>query len=417
MTKKQEMPGRRVSALGLALLVALAFGAIAASGAQALDWQHQSGTTVLSGTSSETVAGTGSGFTIASTLLGQSVEVKCSSASTSGSIVGGGTGSSNIGLGGCTVAKPSPKCSLASQPTLSAKVELVQVDGVLFQKFVPAGTEFARIEFTGAECPLNEASAPIKGSFAGRELSGSLAANHSLSFTKSEPWPAVALTFGTKAATLTGEVTQHLSGNMANHGWRSIWQETHGGWEVEGSAFASSESASVSGGPVKFSFTIAGSPISFSCSESSASSATLKPGGTESVNGLTFSSCIVEKPTSACSLPSNQVQFAGVTGTLTRVNGKVYEKFAASSPEGTITTLSFQGGSCPLAGNQYAVKGTFAGLGTEFGMYKATQPLEFSQAANEATGSQLKIGSNVGVTMAGTVSQSLFLKGNPWGAY
>src|ERR1700710_3314898 len=115
------MPWRRVSALGLALLVALAFGAIAASGAQALDWQHQSGTTVLSGTSSETVAGTGSGFTIASTLLGQSVEVKCSSASTSGSIVGGGTGSSNIGLGGLPAAQPPPKFSLAFQPTPPAK--------------------------------------------------------------------------------------------------------------------------------------------------------------------------------------------------------------------------------------------------------------------------------------------------------
>lgn len=415
MNSKHRSAGRRTSALGLALLVALAFGAIAASGAQALDWQQQSGTTILSGTSSETVAGTGSGFTFTSTLAGSSVEVNCTSATTSGSIVGGGTGSSAIGLGGCAVAKPS-HCGLASQPTLNAKVELVQAGGVLFQKFVPAETSFAKLEFTGKECELNEASAPIKGSFAGRELSSALVANHSLSFTKSGTWPEVALTFGTKAATLTGEVTQHLSGNMANHGWRGIWQETHGGWEVEGSAFTSAQSVTVSGGPVNFNFFIAGSPVSFNCSETSASKgASLSPGGTETVNGLTFSGCKGETPPS-CTVKGGSVQFVPVTGTLTRVSGKVYEKFAATTSGEPLTTIRFEGSSCPFAENQYQVKGTFAGLGTEFGLYKVTQPLEFSKAANEATGSQMTIGGTVGVNMVGSISQSL-VKAIPWGAY
>jgi hypothetical protein len=412
MTDKQRTPGRRISALGASLLMALAFGAIAASGAQALDWQHQGGTTVLSGTSSETVAGTGSGFTITSKLLGASVEVNCSSATTNGSIVAGGTGSSTIGLGGCSVAKPS-NCSLAYQPTLSAKVELVQVGGVLFQKFVPVGTSFGMIEFAGTKCVLDENKAPLKGSFAGRELSSALAANHSLSFAKSEPWPTVELKFGVEAATLTGEVTQHLSGNMANHGWRGIWQETHGGWETEGLPFTFPQSAIIAGGPVSFSFNILGAPVSFSCSNTSASEASLKPGGTETVKGLTFSGCKFEKP-SNCALPGNQMQFESVTGTLTRVNGKVYEKFAASNPEGLLAVLRVEG-SCGLAGNSYSVKGTFAGLGREFGAFKVFQPLEFSKAADEATGSQLTISGN-GMTMAGSVQQELF-SGTPWGAY
>lgn len=415
MTNKQRVPRRRASALSIVLLVALAFGAIAASGAQALDWQHQSGTTVLPGTSSETIAGTGSGFTITSTLLSKSVELKCSSATTSGSIVGGGTGSSNIGLGGCAVSKPS-HCSLASQPTLSSKVELVQAGGAQFQKFVPAGSAFAIIEFTGNECSLNEAAAAIKGSFAGRELSGSLAANHSLSFSKSEPWPSVELKLGANAATLTGEVTQHMSGNMANHGWRALWQETHGAWEAEGSAFTIAETAIVSGGPVKFSFSIGGAPISFSCSETSSSTGwSLKPGGTETVGGPKFSGCKAETP-GGCTAKGGSLQFVPVTGTLTRVNGNVYEKFAATTTGETLTTLSLEGSSCAFTENQYAVKGTFAGLGPEFGLYKETQPLEFSKAASEATGSQLTIGGTVGVTMAGSISQSL-LKATPWGAY
>ena len=415
MKSKHRSAGRRTSALGLALLVALAFGAIAASGAQALDWQQQGGTTILSGTSSETVVGTGSGFTFTSTLLGESVEINCSSATTSGSIVGGGTGSSTIGLGSCAVAKPS-HCGLASPPNLNAKVELVQAGGALFQKFVPAGTSFATLAFTGKECALNEATAPIKGSFAGRELSSALVANHSLSLTKSEPWPAVALTLGTKSATLTGEVTQHLSGNMANHGWRSIWQETHGGWEVEGSSFPIAQSVTVSGGPVNFSFYIAGYPVSFTCSETTASKgASLNPGGTETVNGLTFSGCKGETP-SSCTVKGGSLQFVPVTGTLTRVNGQVYERFAATTSGQALTTISLEGSSCPLTETQYQVKGTFAGLGAEFGLYKVSQPLAFSKAASEATGSQLTIGGTVVVNMTGSISQNL-IKATPWGAY
>lgn len=412
MTKKQRVPRRRVSALGVALLMALAFGAIAASGAQALDWRQPSGSTVLSETS-ETVAGTGLGLTITGQVSGAATEINCSSATTSGSIAPGGTGSSTISLGGCSVAKPS-KCELAHQPTLAANVELVQAGGALFQKFVPVGESFGVVQYAGELCPLLGAEPTLKGSFAGRELSGALAANHSLSFTKNGTWPSVELKLGKSAATLSGEVTQHLSGNMANHGWRGIWQETHGGWEVEGSAFTVSESAKISGGPVNFSFSIAGTPVSFNCSETSASEANLKPGGTEAVKGLTFSGCKGETPP-ACTVKGGSLQFSPVTGTLMRVNGNVYEKFAATTAGETLTTFGFEGSSCTLTGTNYQVKGSFAGLGREFSTFKITQPLEFSKAANEATGSQLTAG-NIGITMAGTINQNL-LSLTPWGAY
>jgi hypothetical protein len=411
MTTKQRVPGRRASALGLALLVALAFGAFAASGAQALDWQHPK-PTVLSG--SESVAGTGSGFTIVSTVLGSPTQIQCSSASTSGSIVGGGTGTSTIGLSGCSVSQPSG-CSLASPLSLSGNLELVEVSGVLFQKFVSSGEGFGNVEFTGAACPFAGIVASLKGSFAGRELSSAMAANHSVSFNKEKSgWPAVELKLGKAAATIGGEVTQHLSGSQAYHAWRGIWQGTHGGWEEElGSAFSQSEALFVSGGPVSFNATISGgTKISFSCSEASAGGwATIKPGGSETLPAPTFSGCKVESP-SNCTLLGNKVQFESVTGTLTRVNGAVYEKFTPSNPEGAFMAMHFEGSLCPIAGTSYEVKGSFAGLGPEFAITKNTQPLEFSKAANEATGSQMTLG----MYLSGSIYQSLSLSG-PWGAF
>ena len=225
------------------------------------------------------------------------------------------------------------------------------------------------------------------------------------------------LKLGKAAATLGGEVSQHLSGSQAYHPWRAIWQETNGGWEVEsGSPFTTPESASVSGGPVSFSVTIAGSPISFSCGETSANAATLEPGGTESISGLTFSGCAFEAPTT-CSLPGNQMQLQPITGVLSRVDGKVYEKFTANNAEGAFMWMQFEGASCPWAGTVYRVAGSFAGLGSQLGLFNATQPLEFSKAANEATGSQMTVGNNhVAMYMAGSLSHELS-SGTPWGAF
>jgi hypothetical protein len=406
------VPGRRVSALGLALLVALAFGAIAASGAQAVDWQHQNGTTVLSGASSETVAGTGKGLSITSKLLGSSVEINCPSATTSGSVVAGGTGTSTIGLEGCVTAKPST-CHLAYQPTLSANVELVQAGGALIQKFTPAGTKFGTILFEGTLCPIAEVPTSLNGSFAGRDPSSELATNHSFGL---EPWPEVPLKFGSQPATFRGEVTQHLSGYMANRSWRGIWQTSNGGWEVEnGSAFAFAEAANVAGGPVKFSYHLGGAPVSFSCSKIRASDgsnpgARLNPGGTETVKNLTFSGCTVESPSSCTVNYGNEMTFAEVTGTLVRANGKVYERFAPSG------FLYFRGAFCPLAETGYAISGSFAGLGPELTVFRRFQPFEFSKAADEAAGaSQLTIGGQP-TTMAGTMLQEP-VSGIPWGAY
>jgi hypothetical protein len=372
----------RVFAASLTLVAAMAIGAFAASGAQALTW-HNWGTTVLSGAESETVASSEGTINISGTLLGSQVQLGCTTTGT-GSIAGAG-GSSTINLVKCSVSKPA-NCSLASPVPLRASVSLVQLGGGLFQKFTPAaGSNFGTIEFAGRLCPLAEDTGSLKGSFAGREITSGLAVNRSLSLTKGEgeEWPGVALTINGQTATITGDLSQHLSGLLEG----VKWQGTAAGWKVEtGSAFAQSERVEVLGGPVKFSTTFFGSAVSFTCGKVSGKEPSLIPGGSESINGLTFSGCSVEQPAN-CSLPNGEMTFGAVTGTLMGVNGKAYERF--TPVKSAFSYLEFVGAKCPLAENTWALKGSFAALGPEFGVLKNYHSLEFSDAANSATGSEL----------------------------
>lgn len=409
MITKQRIPRRRMRRLGLALVAVLAFGAVAASGAQALTWQFQKGMSVLGET--QTVAGTAEPFTITSKLLGSPVAVTCSNGTTSGTITPNGQGSSTISFNSCKVSEPH-NCSLAAPLTLHANLELAQVGGVMFQKYTQEGTNsFGTLEFAGALCPLAEDSAELRGSFAGRELS-SLAAepsvNRGLTFTKSEPWPEVALKFGGAAATLTGgEVLQHLSGNRENGSWKAIWQETHGGWEVEGEPFHFTEAVPSISGSARFSFYVAGNNLVFSCGQIGATSAELIPGGTENLKGLTFSSCKGENGLANCTVNgSNALTFNNLTGTPVQVGGKTYMKFALTT--GTeVARLYFTGGFCPLAeGWERHITGSFAGLAPELGAFKSAHPFEFSDAANEATGTGLQAGSSGVFHMTGNLTQA-----------
>jgi hypothetical protein len=403
---------RRTFAATLALVAALAIGAVGASGAQALTW-HTSGTTTLSGTESETVASSEGTVNVSSKLLAAQVQFGCAATSV-GTIGAGGGGTSTVALSKCAVSKPA-HCELTQPAPLRANIQVMQVGGALFQKFTPASEgKFGMIELVGAECALAGNSAFLKGAFAGRELSTSMAASHSLSFTRGEgeTWPEVALTFGGTAATVSGNLNQHLTGLLEGGGW----QGSGGAWKVEaGLPFSTAESVFTLGGPIKFGYNLLGSSITFSCGEVGLKSPRLVPGGTESAEQLKFSACKVEKPT-GCNLPGNSLTFGAVTGTLVQVNGKAYEVFTPVNE--SFGTMSFEGVSCTLGGLMISFKGSFAAALPESGVMKKAHRLEFSEAASKATGSSLHAGSSA-MNISGSVEQepSGPRVGVPWNIY
>jgi hypothetical protein len=372
--------------------------------------------TILSGTESVTLASSSGAISVSSTLLELNLQIGCT-VTTTGSISAGGGGSSTINLSNCFDSN-FPNCTVVSSGPEPANVELVQVGGSLFEKFTPTEGYFGHLEYLGSGCALNEAAAGLSGSFAGREATAGLTENRTLSFTKgkSETWPAVELKLGKKPAILAGELTQHLSGSLEDAGWGPIWQGTHGGWEVQvGSPFATSETVQASGG-TKFSATLEGGlAVSFSCSTAGAVAANLVPGGTESAKSFTFSGCKVEAP-ATCSLPGNSLSTGPVTGTLLRVNGKIYEKFTPVGSE--FGWVEFAGASCPLTGVGRELKGSFAALAPEAGVLMTSHSLALSDAANEATGSQLILGTRL-VHLSGSLEQRLSGPGlgTQWSAY
>jgi hypothetical protein len=286
---------------------------------------------------------------------------------------------------------------------LQANIALVEAGGGVFQKFTPAGgsKSFNQIEFTGFFCPLAESVASLKGSFAGRELSSGMAVNHTLSFTKGEgePWPAVALTFGSEPATMTGSLTQHLGGIFEGGNWRAALA-----WELEtGLAFAASEPTEFAGGPVKFEYYTAGALVQFTCGGVSSKEALLIPGGTESINSLKFSGCKFEGAASSCELTNGEMNIGPVTGTLMRVSGKTYERFTPTGARfGWVTVVG-----CSLGGVSQELNGSFAALGSDFAAMKTFHKVEFSDAANAATSSELLLGGGHGVHTSGTVQQEV----------
>jgi len=381
---------------------------------------------VLSGAETESIAGSGN-VVIESTVLGSPTKIECG-ASNSGSISAGGGGTSTISLTKCAVAVPS-KCQLASAPTLKAKMQLVEVGGKLFQKFTPAvGTSFGTVEYTGAECPFLGIAPPLKGSFAGSDNPNELSESRTLTFTKSEPWPEVALTLSNAAATMSGElVGQRLTGALANNRWKAAWGTGTGAdWLVETGSHTLTAMKVGGGGTIFLDFTLLGSPVTISCSELKAEGANINSASTEGFTSISFAGCKVIQP-STCSLPGNKIQFPEMTGTLLSAGGRAYEKFSAAHPvfiEGTEQPMMswwFEGSLCPLSGISMPVYKSFIALGPELGTLKGFQPFEFSKTISEVLPAEqrLRVGKNSPVNIDGSLLQEISggQAGVPWGAY
>jgi hypothetical protein len=426
MNRRGSSQRRKAFGLAIAVVAVLGVSAISAGGAQALSWQPHL-TRVLSGAETETVAGTGS-VTISSTVLGTPTTIECG-ATNSGSIGAGGKGSNTISLTGCTVAAPS-HCVLATAPALKASTELVSVSGSVFQKFTPAVEKsFATLEYTGGSCPLSGVVAPLSGSFAGSVGSAVPSESRTVSLTKTEPWPEVALKLGKAAATLSGSLLgQHLTGPFVNNPWAPIWESgTGGGWLVEGTGHSYETLVRVTGGPMSFgTVSVLGVPVSVSCSETRVIGGNLNSASTESLEGLLFAGCKTAEPVSCIvgnrPLYPGTILFPEMTGTLMSVGGKTYERFTATKfkPTEPIMSWSFEGSLCPLTGDTVALRGSIVALGPELGTLKGVQPFEFSKASSEIIPAEerLRVGSNA-VTMSGSLNQERegIYKGLPWGAF
>jgi hypothetical protein len=125
------------------------------------------------------------------------------------------------------VLKPSTKCSVKSVGGTPGTVTTEALTGqvimdptivstVVFDKIVPevSGGPIAYIEFAGSECPLNEASAPVKGTACGESpnKTGVLLATQALTLGASQQATGgCALTLGTKPAQMAGSVRLRLT--------------------------------------------------------------------------------------------------------------------------------------------------------------------------------------------------------------
>jgi len=415
MVSRGSSPTKKLPILISAILMALAFSSVTAGAAQALDWATaESGAPyVLSGASSKSTAGSAS-FVLSGTVLGSNLEVACNASTTNGSITAGGKGSATIALSGCE-ADP-PQCKL-SPVSLAATTELIQVGVTTYEKFVPAkGANFGELEFTGAGCVFAELGIPVSGTLAGLPPQSERTVNRQLTISPSTNSAAgVQVKMAGKTALFAGNITEHLSSAPAGSSWRSVWEGTHGGWEIQEinpQALKTSESVQFSGAPMELGFNYGGTTISINCSGASAKEATLVPGGTETVKQLALTGCTVTKP-STCSLERNTVEFTPLTGSLSSVGGSYYETFKPTEAGGVLSALNFTG-SCYLAGYSYPVKGSFAGLG--YGLPAVSQPLAFSKASNEAAGANLSMGSGSSGWLSGTVNQKFtgVNTGRPW---
>jgi hypothetical protein len=389
----------------------LALGAVAASGAQAFEWDVGGQTLSERGVSSETTAGSGGAFALTSRVTGQDFEMNCSSATSGGSIATPGGGSASVTLSGCAVAKPAG-CKVVSMPSIEAKTELIEAGGTVYEKFVPkSGLYFA--EFTITNC-VAAGTYPLKGSFAGLGPQTERLVNRPVSFSNAINSAAGAsLKIGKEAATMSGSLEEHLGGALTGNYWRALKAgQLPFNWQIAGIPFSKgqTESVSVSGGPMALEFKILGSSFKVSCTSVSGKNAVINYGGS-SEGSLSFSGCAMTTP-AGCTVPST-IQTNTVRSSLRNIGGYNYETFVGAESS-ALFSLNISG--CASAGS-WEAKGSFTGKGTVEGTSQVSQPLEFSSAISTLTNSHITFGEEPG-TLSGSVARQLTGSsvGLSWGA-
>jgi hypothetical protein len=389
----------KASILAIAILALLAIGGATASGAQALEWNVGAHTLTERGVASEGIAGSGSGIQITSTVLGAPFEASCS-ATTEGSIAQGGAGASAITLSGCNVTKPAT-CAIKGSPSIAANVQLVEIGGVVYQRYVPK-TEagFTVITLTGC---VDSGSYQLKGSFAGLGSQTERLVNQPTNFSAAINSAAgTSLTLGKSPATLAGTVAQHLSGPLAGRDWQAGGTTKPFNWvATEQGEFGPGARAliSISGGPVQFVTGSSGATLKWSCSSvEGRESRILYGGGAE--GALHFAGCKVSEPVGC--IVSKEINTNPLKATLRNIAGFDYETFAPKTGQ-VLATLSVNG--CSFAG-AYQVTGSTTVKGGQDGVIAVSQPFEFSPAADTLAGTSLKFGASP-LTLTGATNWQL----------
>jgi hypothetical protein len=239
----------RFRKIALALFAWLALGPFAANFAQAAEgegWTIE-GTKIASGTHQSVSCekhGT-STLIFTSTLLGESVElsaaggIECVTASIDNTMSPGHS-EGILRFLNIKVLKPSTKCNVpgGTLQTTFPLTDNVVMDPTfgstaVFDKFVPwvGVPAILTVRFEGAECPLAEAEAPVKGSLCGESVhtngssyvankTGELFVTQTLLFGATQQTTGgCALTLGNKAAGLAGAVDNKLAVTNVGKTW------------------------------------------------------------------------------------------------------------------------------------------------------------------------------------------------------
>lgn len=208
-----RVPNRAKQTLLIAFAVALSL--IAASSAQAYEWQIAERIMPSLGISKEATSSSGVEFELSVPSL--SLTIKCTGESGSGEIVKGGAASGSMTFTGCTVSSFS-KCVVRSPgkaagtmyATVTTKFLEADVGGVA--KFYDEVSPSMEVLIESELCPFNETEAEVKGTtLAEVPKVGEETTKRTMKFIKA----GSELTFGAMSASLAGASTMELAGAHA----------------------------------------------------------------------------------------------------------------------------------------------------------------------------------------------------------
>jgi hypothetical protein len=216
---------KRIARIGAALLAVLAMAGIAASAAVAHEWSIGGSTLTKLGLPSEALTiPSGIELHFASTIGGQEFKWVCGGVgkTSEAAIKQGGKGRFNIAFNGC-VFEDKHECPMAPLASIPLSGELIEVGGVLYEKFsAESGENLFGFKFgSGTMCTQIEGKWWIQGSVAARVSNAKLSTvEHSLEFSNAINVAAGAkVHFGTNPASFTGSFSQALAGGNSGKTW------------------------------------------------------------------------------------------------------------------------------------------------------------------------------------------------------
>jgi hypothetical protein len=201
---------KRISAIGLALAAVFALVAVAAASASAATWKIEG----KEFTGEEKISSTGGPFTLTVPKLG--VAIKCEKEANTGKIFSKNKDESTIEFTKCAVEKAA-NCTVKEPIKSEVNTELIEVGGVVYDKFTPKKEPFTTITLEGSGCVL-KGSYEVKGTEAGQV--GAEAVESTLTFSEAISKAAgTVLTFGADEAFLAGTSSQKLTGKEKGKKW------------------------------------------------------------------------------------------------------------------------------------------------------------------------------------------------------